>query len=119
MNRISTTEYEGKSILVIDWSELSLEGIEVLMKEAREIIHNSPPKSVLALSDFTDTHYDKPTADMLAEYAASNKPFMKASALVGMTGMRKILYSVATRVSKRKFSLHETREDALKWLATQ
>ncbi len=119
MSRINTIEYEGTSVLLIDWSKLSLEGIKELMEEARSIIHSMPPTSVLALSDFTDTHYDKATADILGEYAASNKPYMKASALVGMTGMRKILYNVATRVSGRKFSLHDTREEALKWLKSQ
>lgn len=119
MSRISTIEYEGASILLIDWSELQLEGIKEVMDEARAIIHSSPPLSVLALSDFTFTHYDKATADMLSDYAASNKPYMKASALVGITGMKKILYNVVARISGRNFSLHDTREEAMKWLASQ
>ena len=119
MSRVSTIEYEGVSIILIDWTELNLEGISELMEEARAIIHSSPPLSVLALSDFTDTRYDKATTDMLAEYAASNKPYMKASALVGITGMKKILYNVAKRISGRNFSLHETREEAIRWLASQ
>ncbi len=119
MGRISTIDYKGNSILIVDWSTLSLEGIVELAEEARGAIHSAPPHSLLILSDFTDTHYDKATADTLADYAVSNKPYVKASALVGMTGMRKILYNVVSRVSGRDFSLHNTREEALEWLVSQ
>ena len=117
--RVSLIEHAGVSILLLDWTTLNLEQIKEMTAEARVVIHSAPPFSLLILSDFTDTHYDKATADLLSDYAKSNAPFVKASALVGMTGMKKILYNVAARVSGRTFSLHDTRESALKWLVSQ
>lgn len=112
-------EYEGHSILILDFSRLTIDGILNMIEEAKVVIHQAEPNSLRIISDFTDTHYDKQTADRLAEFTASNKPYVKASAVLGITGMKKVLYNVVIKTTGRKLHLANSREEALKWLVSQ
>ena len=88
MERVRFVQHKGKNILLEDFSGLApgkelMETIDV----ARKTIASQPPKSVLAVMDATNAHYDNEALGALKEFVKANTPHVKASSVVGITGL--------------------------------
>jgi hypothetical protein len=120
MERIQFVQHKGKNILLEDFTKLS-PGTEMIetIGVARKIIHSQPPKSVLAVLDATDAHYDNDTIGAMREFVNANTPYMKAASVVGITGLLGIALSAITQFSGRSFKTFKTREEAMDWLTEQ
>lgn len=120
MSRIRFIKHKDKDILLEDFSGL-LPGHEyvVLLEEARRLIHSRPEGSVLALFDASDAMFDDDVIGRMKEFTTSNKPYIKTSAVVGITGLRRIALTAVSKFSGRDFKVFDTREEALDWLAEQ
>jgi hypothetical protein len=55
----------------------------------------------------------------MKEVAASNAPWVKASAVIGVSGLLQVALIAVTRFSKRNILAFSTKEEALDWLAAQ
>ena len=109
----------GKQIFFIDFRGCSAAEALVTIADARAKIARCPPASVLTLTDITDGAYDQQVTEALKELAKANKPHVKASAVVGVTGLRKVIYSMITMFSKRQMQLFPDLDSARKWLVAQ
>ncbi|MGE3063671.1 MAG: hypothetical protein AB7T10_08575 [bacterium] len=89
------------------------------MNESRERIMKMPEKSMLLLSDFTNTHYDIKAADAVKRFSKDITPNVKASAVLGVTGIKRILFNNILRMSGRHIALFETYEEAIDYLVKQ
>ena len=119
MSRIQNINYMGKSILFMDYKGIETTEVDGLLAESRPIIDAAPPKSLLLLSDFTDANYDTAITGKVRKFAETNTPYVKASALVGITGIKKIIYNGVVRFTGRKMQICENLEEAKKWLVAQ
>jgi len=119
MERIRFIDHKSKKILLEDFSGLK-PGQEFYdtLETARKTIHSSPQHSVLALFDASDSYFDQEVINSLKEFTSSNTPYIKSSAVVGVTGLLKIALMTITKFSKREFKTFNTREEALDWLAS-
>jgi len=81
---------EGRRILRLDYSGLSPEQLEGAMKIAMRVIASEPPGSVRLLT-IANAQLDAHSAESIKLYAAHNKPYIRASALVGANAFQKIL----------------------------
>jgi hypothetical protein len=115
-------EYKGKKILCLD-----LCGIQVKDKEefkmhvgnAKKAIAQHPPKSLLLLMNVANTAFDTEIAAVVADYATHNTPYVKASAIVGISGVQKMILTMIKSVTGRDFYLANTMQEAQDWLAEQ
>ena len=119
MSRVSNIEHGGSTILFLDFSNISTTEVPAMLTEARTVIHAAAPKSLKIMSDFTNARYDKGTTEDVKAFSASNKPYVKASAVVGITGMKKIIFTGIIAATGRKMNLCNTRDEAKQWLASQ
>ncbi len=120
MERIKFIDYKDKKILLEDFSGLKPgEEFYEILEEARKTIHSQPASSVLALFDATDAYFDQNVINQMKEFTASNTPYIKASAVVGITGLLKIALMTVTKFAKRDFKPFNTREEALEWLVAR
>jgi len=120
MDRTKFIEHKDKQILLVDFSGIKPgEEFNEAVEESKKIIHSQPEKSVLALFDATDGHFDQEVINKLKEFAASNTPYIKTSALVGVTGLLNIALMTISKFAGRDFKTFSTREEALEWLVTQ
>jgi hypothetical protein len=55
----------------------------------------------------------------MKEFSKSVTPHMKASAAVGVTGIKKIILQSLIMLAGRDIKLFNTREEALEWLSKQ
>lgn len=111
--------YKGKSILCLDVAGLKLKDkleFRKLVENAEEQIQKHPSKSLLLLTNVTDTGFDTEVAAIMGEYADHNTPYVKASALVGVSGVQKVVLAAIKAMINRDFYLADNIDDAQEWL---
>ncbi len=120
MNRTQTLDYQGNKIFFIDFSNLkSLDEIKNLILDAQKYIHNCPLNSVYTLTSVQDTHFNNDITKIFTEYVKSNKPYIKCSAVVGISGLKLILYNTMMKVTGRDTRSFSDIEQAKSWLVMQ
>ena len=88
-------------------------------QSAQKLAMNEPLKSVKLLTDVTDAHYDNEGVSVMKEFSKSVTPHMKASAVVGVTGVKWIIVQSLIKLTGRDIKLFDNREQALEWLVGQ
>jgi hypothetical protein len=114
--------YNGKTILCMDLAGLQIKDKPEFLQHvghAKEIIRKQPPKSLLVITNVVNTGFDTEIAGIIKEYAQHNTPYVKASAVVGITGWSKVILAAIKTLTGRDFYLADTLEDAQEWLVKQ
>ncbi len=118
MREVEFIQYKGRKILRIGFEgELSKERIKAIMEEAKKVIAGQPPNSILAMTIFGYYRFDSEIAALFREYVAFNKPYIKASAVIGVVGLRKALYNAFTYITHRNVMICQDEEEAKEYLA--
>jgi len=119
MERIRFIQHKGTEILYLDFSGCQAAEVFPLIAQAKTVIASRPPLSLLTLTDVTDTQQNDAVNQQMKIYTAHNKPYVKAAAVVGVEGFKKILLDTIVRISKRQIHPFDTIEQAKDWLAEQ
>ncbi|MRR34945.1 STAS/SEC14 domain-containing protein, partial [bacterium] len=90
-----------------------------LLKQARELICGQPPASVRSLIDYTGIRYNIPAVEAQKAFSTAVGPHMKASAVVGITGILQVIYRSVVKLTGRKIRTFDDLEAAQDWLAEQ
>ena len=115
-NRAGFITYEGKQVLVVDFSDCTPEEVTILSEEAERIITSQPPNSVLVLADFEGAQFSRDAVTRIKEVTTHDRPFVKRAAWVHTGSLPKVLYDAIRTFSQREFPTVETREEALEFL---
>lgn len=119
-DRVRFIEYQGKSILLQDFSGMTygpdfLEGIA----HAKRIITSQPPKSVLTVFDASGGSFTPEVLAIMKEYTRSNTPYIKCATVVGIKGLLNVALFAVRNASRREVYAFPTREAALDFLVTR
>lgn len=115
----STTAHKGKTICIVDLSEQNADQAVAILDQAQPQIAKLEPKSGLILTDVTNAKYTSDASNSLKQFASKNTPYVKASAVVGAEGLRKILLEAVRVFSKRNIKAFNSKQEAMDWLAEQ
>jgi len=118
MERVRFITHRGKRVLLIDNSRSTPGDVLRTMDEVEHIIASEPPNSVLTLSDFTGTEFDKEAADRMKVVAAKDRPHVHRAAFVGAESIPDVYFRNLESFSARHFPKFKTREEALDWLTS-
>jgi hypothetical protein len=120
MERTRFIEHRGHRILHLDYSALRdpQEAIES-MEQSKRVVATHPPRSLLVLTNVRDARYNAAVLQALKELAAHNAPYVKASAIIGMSGLHRIAYQAVILFSRRKIQMFDEQEQALDWLVSE
>lgn len=120
MERVRFTDHKGKRVLVQDLTDSkSVEENIAVFDRTQGIITGQPPRSVLLLTILINTHYSSEAVDRLKKFSVEVTPYIKASAAVGITGIKKVVYQTLSRLIGRKIQLFDSADAALDWLTEQ
>jgi len=119
MERVAFTVHKGNRILIIDLSGLDAEGMLPEFEKTKKLVSAEPRASAKTLIDATKSRVDIHSLQALKDLAAHDKPFVKASAVVGVDGPIGVLLDTVEKFSGRSFKRFGTRAEALDWLAQQ
>ncbi|MBI5806487.1 hypothetical protein HZA73_10670 [candidate division TA06 bacterium] len=120
MDKVDFMLYRGVRILVLDVSHSkSVDENIAAFQEAQRIISREPSKSVRLLTDVTQAHYTTQAVDAMKEFSKASTPYIKASATVGVTGIKRVIVHSLIKLTGRHIEIFGDREKALDWLAGQ
>jgi hypothetical protein len=112
--RVRFIDHRGKSVLLQDYSGMQ-PGPEFarLIQRARTLIDGQPLNSVLTLVDASNSVFDSEVLVILKDFVKRNTPFMRYTAVVGITGLKEVGLMAVSRVAGRPLQTFSTREEAL------
>ena len=118
-DRLKKISHRGCSILFTDYSNfITFDEWNALLEAERQLMPKEKPGSVLALAVFTGSRFSASVFNAIKELAVHNKPYIKASALVGMSSLQQgVFLKGIERTADRSFGLFDTVEEAKEWLA--
>ena len=120
MERVGFITHDGATILKVDLSHpANVEENLATMRKAKEVIGAQPPRSLLIMTDVTGTLFNIAAVEEMKRYSAFNTPFVKASAVIGISGLARIIYDAVVKVIGRSVATFKTEGEALDWLAKQ
>jgi hypothetical protein len=114
--RVRFIEHQGKRVLFINYSHCDVAMLKAVAEEGHRVIAQEPPNSVLTLNDVSGTSFDKESVAVLQSKVAANAPYVRKAAVIGISGLQKLIYEGVQTFSKRRLPLFESRLEALAWL---
>lgn len=120
MQRVRDEVHRGQPLIVVDYSGMrdKQEVLDLIWSSAREI-QSRPPGSQRVLMRVHDVHFDGRVVSALKEAGVQNKPYLKAVAVVGITGLTKIIHRAMMTLMRIEMPAFDTDEEAREWLAAQ
>ena len=104
MERITFLTHQGKQILYHNFTKADPADWQSVINASKNIIKNQKEHSVLALTNVADAQVDETVQKEISSWLSFNKPFIKASAIIGVTGFRKLILNTVTKLSGRKIN---------------
>ncbi|HEY4218563.1 MAG TPA: hypothetical protein VGM67_15590 [Gemmatimonadaceae bacterium] len=119
MARTRIQQEIGVALCTCDFSHLvtdeaALDAIE----EARSLMGSATPKSLLVLTDITGSRLTLPVIAALRDLVAQNEPFVRKSAVIGMSVVHRVALNQIMRLTGREIHEFPSREFAMDWLRT-
>ncbi|MFH1459565.1 MAG: STAS/SEC14 domain-containing protein [Candidatus Omnitrophota bacterium] len=120
-NRIRWIDYKGKKILVHDYSELKgfNRGGEQVLNEVSNFIDKLTENNILELIDVRNSYGDLDSIKKMKEMSKKMQPHVKKCAIIGVTGVKKVLLDTINVFSQRQIKPFATEEEAKEWLVAE
>jgi hypothetical protein len=119
MERIQFIEHKGKKLLHLNFANCSPDEILAAIVKAKTAISSQPHRSVYTLTDVTDAGFNSKVSEALKEFVIHNKPYVVAAGVVGVTGLKQVIYNAVMKLSGRKLTAFDSLAEAKDWLAAQ
>ncbi len=116
--RVKFIKHQEKEILFLDFSNTKTDEVLKIIEHAKQVIRAKPEHSLLTLTDVTNARFNDEVGKGMKEFTAHNKPYVKAAAVVGITGLKKIIFGAVMAFSKRNLESFDDTEQAKCWLAS-
>ena len=119
MPNVTTTLHQGKRIVEIDFDGCRPGAFAPTVAQAMKIISAGPAGSVLAMTRFENVRFDPATVVEMQRFASAAQPYLKANALVGITGMKKVVFGGVRPLYRIPVELFDDPAAARDWLAAR
>jgi hypothetical protein len=87
-----------------------------VIAEASAFMEQQPRGEVLVLTDLSGVTFNQELVDAIKGLAEHHKPWVKASALVGLTPLMRVIYRAVVALTRREIRVCETRGEAVAYL---
>ena len=117
-NRIRWIKHKEKQILYFDYSNLvTTDDLLTIIQKTNDFIKKQDENNLLLLVDVRNSDANEKIAiDALKNNALIVKPFVKKSAVVGVTNMQEIILTVVNMFSSLGIKPFDTIDEAIDWL---
>jgi hypothetical protein len=118
--RTTFIEHKGIRIAFLDFAHIaSAEEALAAIEEAGRIVQAEPFRSVRTLTYVEGSRFNGEVLEAVKHLAANNRPYVIAGAVVGMSGLQKVVYTTVMRFSKRSIPAFASVDAAKDWLVVQ
>ena len=116
--RQSWITHKGKKILYDDYRNLQADEFPAMINAVLSLTLNSAEKGYLSLVDVRDSYANKETVDAFNNAGKAVKDIVHKTAVLGITGVKKILLHVVNKLSNVGARPFDTMEEAKEWLVS-
>ncbi len=114
--RMKWFNYKGKEILLDDYTNLYPEQFALLVKNIANLTLKSGKKDILLIVDVTNSYANKEAVNAFVEAGKISKHLLKKTAVVGITGVKKIFLNIVNKFSGVNAKTVSTLDEAKEWL---
>lgn len=120
-SRIYVVAHKGQQLLVLDFSAMEDTPELVRFAEAAAArVAREPPGSVRILGLVRPVgRFDKDGIAAVRRMVEHNRPYVRATALVGLSGVVRVIHQAMQLLSRREMPNFETEAEAKEWLAAR
>jgi hypothetical protein len=115
MKKVDIVQAYGKRIVQIDFDGCGPDQYEAVLAEAERIILREQASTALTLVG--DTHFDTEAVEQLTRFATRVTPLLERSAVVGLTGVKKVIFGGIKEHYRAPVGVFDDPEQAKAWLA--
>ncbi len=115
-DRVKFITHQEKRILFLDFSNSEANDVLRTIEDAKRLISANPEQSLLTLTDVTNARFNEEVGKGMKQLTAHNRPYVKAAAVVGITGIKRIILGAVMAYAKRNIEPFDDMEEAKKWL---
>lgn len=119
MSRVATSLHKDRRLVEIDFTGCTPGAFAPVIAEAQRLIQASPKGSVLALTCLEEVRFDPGTVLEMERFVSAVMPHLKANALVGITGLKKVVFGGIKPLYKIPVELFDDAAAAKDWLAAR
>jgi hypothetical protein len=120
VDRTCFIEHRGARILMLDYSHVMDEQVALAaIARTKEIVAAEPPNSLLTLTNVEGSHFDSTIVAALRELVEHNRPYVRAGAVVGLSGLMRVVFSTLVHLTGRNIRAFDQMEEAKDYLAAQ
>ena len=118
-------EYKGKRILYIDLSDFRQdersfdEELKFTVETIGQEMYQQPIHSVLVLVDLRNTTITQKVQTKLTERITDTRKYVSRTAVIGMTGIRRVFFDFFARLAQSETQPFDTPEAGLSWLVSK
>ena len=87
--------------------------------DAKRVIGAQPPGEALVLTDVTGSSFSQAAIESLKDLVQHNKPYVKASALVGLSALTRVVFRALITLTRREIRVFESRKEAVAYLLSK
>jgi hypothetical protein len=112
--------HKGQKILYCDYTnypESEFEKLKAELEEVEAVITREPKDSVLGLTDIRGSVATSEVIALFKGAASRTGPHIRMQAVVGVSGVKKVLFDVVVRLSGQNARTFDKVESAKEWLA--
>ncbi|MHA1988130.1 MAG: hypothetical protein ACW98D_15955 [Promethearchaeota archaeon] len=114
--RMKWIDYKGKEILLDDYSNIMPEQFPPLIEQITNLTFQSGKKDILLIVDVTGAFANKEAVNAFVESGKKSKLLLKKTAVVGITGVKKIFLNIVNKLTKLGVKPVSSLEEAKDWL---
>jgi hypothetical protein len=116
MERVRYETYQGKRIVVVDGTDASADEYADVLRQGAVALAQEPDRSVLLVTVVTRTRYGAGTAERLKAYSKAIRPYVKASAVVGLSPLQRVIFNTIRPFLHASVHDFATLAEAREWL---
>ncbi len=116
MSAVSIVPYKEISIVYTDLSNMQIDEAIKGINETRGIIPKYPENSVYSMMNISEVRYNVALQNEIAEVAKLNGKHVKATVIVGLSPITKLMAKATIKLTGRKAALFDDVESGKKWL---
>jgi hypothetical protein len=114
--RVQFITHRGKRVLSINYANCDVAMLKTVAEDMHRVISREPLNSVLTLNDVSGTSFDQESVEVLKSKVAANAPYVKRAAVIGISGLQRLIYEAVQMFTKRTIRAFSSREEALNYL---
>jgi hypothetical protein len=120
MEKVKFIKHKGKDILHIDFTNAEPDEVMTICEDAKAMVSKQTGSALLTMTDVSEAKVTPEVSQALKDLASHNKPYAKAGAVLGVTGLKKVIFnSLLIFTGRRNLHLFDSPEQARNWLAEQ